>query len=161
MEWLWLAAGVVLVLAVVAGVALWRPLRRLGHEIQVERARELFVLQRERLEAKFVTAASAGGTPRGLRWKDCSFENDLELARDRQTGKLVALIPVAIQFEAVEGGDMEGVPAVEYAKNASAVFYFERGQWLTTGKAVFNMNPDEVIQHFQKQYISVRDELKS
>jgi hypothetical protein len=161
MEWLWLAAGVVLVLAVVAGVALWRPLRRLGHEIQVERARELFVLQRERLEAKFVTVASAGGLPRGLRWKDCSFENDLELARDRQTGKLVALIPVAIQFEAVEGGDMEGVPAVEYAKNASAVFYFERGQWVTTGKAVFNMNPDEVIQHFQKQYISVRDELKS
>src|SRR5690349_4282818 len=104
MEWLWLAAAVLLVLAVVAGVALWRPLRRLGHEIQVERARELFVLQRERLEAKFVTAASAAGTPRGLRWKDCSFENDLELARDRQTRKLVALIPVAIQFEAVEGG---------------------------------------------------------
>src|SRR5262245_19637272 len=154
MEWLWLAAPLG-VLAVVAGVWLWRPLRLLGHEIQVERARELFVLQRERLEAKFVTAASASGKPRGLRWKDCAFENDLELARDRQTGKLVALVPVAIQFEAVEGGDMEDVPAVAYAKNASAVFHFERGQWLTTGKAVFNMNPDEVIQHFKNQYVRV------
>ena len=45
-----------------------------------------------------------------------------------------------------------GVTDYEYAKNASAVFHFERGQWLTTGKAVFNMNPDEVIQHFKNQY---------
>jgi hypothetical protein len=152
MEWLWLAVPGLLVIGVIVALWLWRPLRSLGHEIQVERARELFVLQRERLEAKFVTAASSSGKPRGLRWKDCSFENDLELARDRQTNKLVALVPVTIQFEAIEGGDMEGVPAVEYAKNASAVFFFERGQWLTVGKAVFNMNPDEVIQHFKNQY---------
>src|SRR5436190_23560086 len=100
----WILIGLGLA-AVVILFLVWRPLRSLGHEIQVERARELFVLQRERLEAKFVTAASSTGKPRGLRWKDCSFENDLELARDRQTNKLVALVPVTIQFEAVEGSD--------------------------------------------------------
>jgi hypothetical protein len=152
MEWLWLAAPGLGVAGLVVVVWLWRPLRALGQEIQVERARELFILLRERLEAKFVTVASATGKPRGLRWKDVSFENDVELARDRQTGRLVALVPVTVQFEAVEGSDMEGVPAVEYAKNASAVFYFERGQWHTAGKAVFNMNPGEVIQHFKNQY---------
>ena len=47
---------------------------------------------------------------------------------------------------------MEGLPAVGNLRNASAVFYFERGHWLTAGKAVFNLNPGEVIQHFKNQY---------
>ena len=102
MEWLWLLPAALLLLGVVL-LVVWRPLRSLGKDIQVERARELFLLQRERLEAKFVTAAAATGKPRGLRWKDCSFERDVELARERQTGQLVALVPVTIQFEAIEG----------------------------------------------------------
>src|SRR5947209_2830702 len=136
MEWGWVVLGMVLLVA--AAVALgWRPLRKMGREIQLERARELFALQRERLEAMFLRAAAATGKPRGLRWKDCDFETDLELARDRQSGQLLALVPVTIRFEAVEGGDMEGVEAVGNLRNASAVFFFQRGQWLTVGKAVF------------------------
>jgi hypothetical protein len=151
MPWLW---SIPVVLLLVAGLLLLfrRPLRSLGKGIQVERARELFVLQRERLEAKFVTAASATGKPRGLRWVDCAFENEIELARERATGQLVALVPVTIQFEAVEGSDMEGLPAVGNLRNASAVFFFQRGQWLTAGKAVFNLNPVEVIEHFKNHY---------
>ncbi|HLJ93905.1 MAG TPA: hypothetical protein VKU02_12020 [Gemmataceae bacterium] len=150
MAWLWLVAAVFLVGAVL--LLIWRPLRSLGKDIQVERARELFLLQRERLEARFVTAAAASGKPRGLRWKDCSFEREVELARERQTGQLVALVPVTIQFEAIEGSDMEGLPAVGNLRNASAVFFFQRGQWLTVGKAVFNLNPVEVIRHFENRY---------
>jgi len=149
--WFWIALAAIAVLAAAILFA-WRPLRSLGRGIQVERARELFVLQRERLEAKFVTAASRSGKPRGLRWKDCSFENEIELAREKNTGQLVALIPVTIQFEAIEGSDMEGLPAVGNLRNASAVFFFQRGHWLTIGKAVFNLNPGEVIQHFKNQY---------
>ena len=47
---------------------------------------------------------------------------------------------------------MEGLPAVGNLRNASAVFYFQRGHWHTTGKAVFNLNPAEVIQRFKNQY---------
>lgn len=148
---LWL----ILVLGIVVGVGVglaWRPLRSWGREVQVERARELFRLQRERLEAKFFTAAAATGKPRGLRWKDCNFENAVELARDRKSGELLALVPVTIQFEAIEGGDMEGLPAVGMPRNATAVFFIQRGQWLTVGKAVFNMNPGEALEHFKNQY---------
>src|SRR5262245_7120611 len=98
--WIWIAAAVV---AFVVVLIVWKPMRLLGRGIQVERARELFLLQRERLEAKFVTAASRSGKPRGLRWKDCSFENELELAREKKSGQLVALVPVTIQFEAIPG----------------------------------------------------------
>jgi hypothetical protein len=144
---------------VVGGVAVgvfWRPLRTFGQDVQSERAREHFVLQRERLEAQFFTAASASGKPRGLRWTNCEFNGGFELARDRHSRQIIALVPVTIQFEAIEGGDMEGLPAVGNLRNASAVFFFERGQWRTVGKAVFNMNPDEALVHFQNQYEPIK-----
>lgn len=157
MEWWWLVpAAVVVGLGVLAW--LWRPLRAFGREVQAERARELFRLQRERLEAQFLGAAAATGKPRGLRWKECAFETMLELARDRQSGQIVALVSVTIEFEAVEGSDMEGWHAVAIPRNASAVFFFERGQWKTVGKAVFNMNPGEALEHFKNQYERVQGE---
>src|SRR5208283_2926770 len=151
MEWLWLVLGL-LVLGGIGAVIYWRPLRLFSQEIQSERARELFQLQRERLEQMFFSAASVSGKPRGLRWKQCLFDGNLELARDRQSKQIIALLPVTISFEAVEGGDMEGVEAVGNLRNASAVFFLDRGQWQTAGKAVFNLNPDEALVHFKNQY---------
>ncbi len=142
-----IAAACVLIIA-----AVWRPLQRFGREVHTERARELFKLQRERLETLFFQAASQSGKPRGLRWKDCAWDDSVRFARDRKTNEIVALIGVTIQFEAVEGSDMEGLPAVGNLSNASADFFFRRGDWLTTGKAVFNMNPDEALSHFEAQY---------
>jgi hypothetical protein len=154
MAWPWLVAGG-LAMGVAAMILAWRPARRFGREVQAERARELYRLQRERLEQQFFTAAAATGKPRGLRWKDCTFDEDLKLARDRRSGQLVGLVPVTIRFEAIEGSDMEGLPAVGNLRQAAAVFYFERGQWQTVGKAVFNMDPTEALEHFRNQYEQV------
>ncbi len=151
MGWLWVVGGVAAIVVIVLLLA-WRPLRRWGREVHAERARESFRLQRERLEAQFFDAAAASGKPRGLRWKECAFESSMELARDRATGQLIALVPVTIAFEAVAGGPMEGVEAVGNLRNATAVFAFERGHWTTSGRAVFNMNPDEALRHFGHQY---------
>jgi len=142
-----------LVIAILALViVIWRPLRSFGKEMQIERARELFKLQRERLEAQFLKAAAATGKPRGLRWKDCQWDDAVEFVRERSSGQIAALVAVTIQFEAIEGSDMEGLPAVGNLRNASAVFFFQKGHWLTVGKAVFNMNPDEALAHFKNQY---------
>jgi hypothetical protein len=151
MQLAWVALAVAGALALIVLLA-WRPFRAFSREVQFERARELFLLQRERLEAHFLKAAAATGKPRGLRWKDCDWESEVIFARERQSGQLAALISITIQFEAVPGGDMEGVPAVGNLRNASAVFFFHRGHWHTVGKAIFNMNPDEAVAHFKTQY---------
>jgi hypothetical protein len=151
MDWP-LLIPVIVVLSVTTVAVLWRPLKRFGRQVQLERARELFKLQRERLEIGFLGAAAATGKPRGLRWKDCQWEPDVEFVRERKTGEIVALIGVTIQFEAIEGSDMEGLPAVGNLRTASAVFFFHRGQWMTVGKAVFNMNPNEAVEHFKSVY---------
>jgi hypothetical protein len=133
----------------------WRWLRFwrwFGVGPDAERARRLFGHQRERLELQFFQAASASGKPRGLRWKSIDWGPAVEFARERDSGRLAALVSITIQFEAIEGSDMEGLPAVGNLRNASAVFFFHQGRWHTVGKAVFNLNPDEALAHFHNQY---------
>jgi hypothetical protein len=150
MQLWWIPVGGVAVLIVMA--LFWRRLRAFGSQVVVERAREMFKLQRERLEAQFQKTAAASGKPRGLRWLDCQWGEQVQFVRERQTGQLAALVAVTIQFEAIEGGDMEGLPAVGNLRNASGVFFFQSGQWSTVGRAIFNMNPDEAAGHFSNQY---------
>jgi hypothetical protein len=65
---------------------------------------------------------------------------------------LAALAGVTISFEAIEGGDMEGVEAVGNLRVASALFFFHAGAWHTTGKALFNLEPADVLARFATQY---------
>lgn len=145
----WILIGLAVLGAI---VAFWFIGRAADPVRQSAQARALFRGQREHLEADFFRAAAASGKPRGLRWCECQWGEATEFARDRQSGQVVALVGVTIRFEAVEGSDMEGLPAVANLRNASAVFFFERGRWHTQGKAVFNLNPDEALQHFAQQY---------
>lgn len=153
--WPWLISLLV-VIVVVAAVLVGRRLRIFGRQVNAVRARELFKLQRERLEAQFLGAAAKTGKPRGLRWVDCQWEDGVAFVRERQSGQFAALIGVTIQFEAIPGSDMEGLPAVGNLRNATAVFFFQRGKWLTAGKTVFNMNPGEALEHFKHQYETMK-----
>jgi hypothetical protein len=147
----WLIPVVALALAAALFFS-WRRLRVFGGQVRTERIREMFKLQRERLEVQFFKAAAASGKPRGLRWLECQWGQPVEFVRDRQTGLYAALVAVTILFEAIEGSDMEGLPAVSNMRNASGVFFFQAGQWSTVGRAIFNMNPDEAATHFGNQY---------
>jgi hypothetical protein len=150
MEVPWILAALAAV--AIVGVLAWRPMRRFGKKVHLERARESFRLQRERLEANFIQAAQATGKPRGLRWKDCEFDSEVTFVRDKKSGEIAALVGVNVAFEAIPGSDMEGNPNVDNLRNASAVFFFHHGHWNTVGKAVFNMNPGEALEHFKNQY---------
>jgi hypothetical protein len=146
MPWLLLLLPVALVV-----LGLFLRLRR-GRQMSVADWQKRFLQQREHLEAAFFTAAAASGKPRGLRWKDCEWENDVAFARERQTGRLMALVAITISFEAIEGGEMEGVEAVHNLRSASAVFFCDGGRWRTAGRAIFNLSPAEAIEHFKGQY---------
>ncbi len=149
--WFWISAGVLAGLLAILLLRIWLTSRT----VSPREACEQFRRQREHLEAAFFQTAAASGKPRGLRWKDCEWSDMVEFARDRQAGQLVALVGVTISFEAIEGSDMEGLPAVGNLRNASAVFVFDGARWSTAGRAVFNLNPDEAIRHFGSQYEAV------
>ncbi len=129
---------------------LWRLLGKTAPD--PAQVREAFQRERPQQQQQFFEAAAASGKPRGLRWKAVEWGDAIEFARELATGQLAALAAITIQFEAIEGSDMEGLPAVGNLRNASAVFFYHGGRWHTTGKTVFNLNPDEALTHFGKLY---------
>jgi hypothetical protein len=149
----WIALGLAVLIAIASAAGLyllWRPRQAGRQEKALARARREFHLRREQLEAKFLTRAGESGKPRGLRWTDCDFDNDVTYARDKRNGQLSAFVAVTISFEAIEGGGMEEVEAVSNLRAATAVFSFdETRQWYTEGRAIFNLNPAEAIQYYQ------------
>ena len=156
-RWLWVVAGLAGVVTAVVAL-LWRKIRARLKVAEYERHRSAFHLQREWLEAKFFELASHSGKPRGLRWTDCNFENEVTYARQRQNGELCAFVAVTIAFEAVEGGGMEEVEAVGNLRAATAVFRLENGKWQTDGRAIFNLNPVEAIAYYQEKLVLVGQE---
>ena len=151
MWWQWglYGLGVLLLVLIVAG---WRPVRSVLREIRTERARELFRLQRERLELKFYELARKSGKPRGLRWVDADWEDGVKFVRERRSGDMVALVGITVRFEAVPGEGMEDNPNVGNLRDATAVFNYHRSQWITEGRALFNMSPDTAIDRYHDDY---------
>ncbi|VTR91782.1 Uncharacterized protein OS=Blastopirellula marina DSM 3645 GN=DSM3645_29841 PE=4 SV=1 [Gemmata massiliana] len=143
--WWWFTGGVAVVV-LLALVARW--LWHLGRVVHVERCRELFRLQHERFEEQLVKAASVSGLPRGLRWVRCDITGDAVLVRDTATGGIVALVPVLVQFEPLEDGEMTEVPAARDPRPATAVFSFHQGNWHTAGRVVFNHTPEQTVAAF-------------
>ena len=149
---LWLVF--VVTITILGGLSLCEaPPRVFGGCVHLERAREMFwaatraaggTIHPGRCRFGQATRPALAGLPRGQR--------PFNLVRDRHTGHYAALAAVTIQFEAVEGSDMEGLPAVDNLRNASGVFFFQAGEWSTVGRAIFNMNPDEAAAHFSNQY---------
>jgi hypothetical protein len=139
----------------VAGLALalaawW--LYRLGREVQTERARESFRLQKERLEEVVLKAAASSGKPRGLRWVSCRFTDEFTLVRDKATRRLAALIPVTVRFDPVPGGEMEDTPAAKEPRQATAVLHFRRGEWVSDGQTLFNVTPVDALRLHARDY---------
>ncbi len=155
----WIVAGIVAV-GVVALICAWKPLQHRWLRRDAEQARQTFRLHRELLEAKFFTMASSLGKPRGLRWLDCQWQDQVVFARDRQAGLITAFVGVNIRFEAIEGGDMEDVAAVGTVRDACALFHYQLGGWGTGGRALFNMDPQTAVDRLQDQYESLEPKVK-
>jgi hypothetical protein len=148
---MWVLVGSAAVAAAVAATALvLHSLFATCRRRRFDKARDAFRRQREWLEADFLSVAGRAGMPRGLRWKDCDFCDEVTFARDRETGRVAAFVAVTISFEAVEGGGMEDVEAVGNLRSATAVFHYDDTKWTTQGRAIMNLEPAEAIQRFER-----------
>jgi hypothetical protein len=140
----------VVLLAVLAGVATavaLKPRRDLRRAQWLARAQRDFHRQREPLEAKFIERAAARGKPRGLRWMEVDFDDDVVYARDRRERRLKALVAVEVMFEAVAGGGMEDVENVALAKAGTAEFVHDGNRWTTEGKVYFHLAPSATVKY--------------
>ncbi len=148
----WIAG--LLIVALVVAMAAPAVARRLRRREEL-RSIEQFRRQREVLELKFYELASRLGKPRGVRWKTCDWQNDVTFARDRSTGLITAFASVNVNFEAIEGGDMEDVEHVGLLRDGCALFHYQNGHWGTGGRVLFNMNPRDALVRFESQYAAL------
>lgn len=149
------------VVAVVAGLATalaLRPIRFARQAERLARAQRDFHRQREQLEAKFIDRAAASGKPRGLRWTDVNFDDDVVYARDRRNRCLKALVAIEVSFEAVEGGGMEEVEAVSNVRAATAEFLYDGTRWCTEGRVYFNLAPTAAVKYLSADLELVAEE---
>ncbi|MGD9633323.1 MAG: hypothetical protein AB7G28_09330 [Pirellulales bacterium] len=147
---------VVIVALIGFAVYAWRIWQRGRRRMEVERATADFLRQKLKLQDDFRAAANVTGIPRGLRWKSCEFFDPFRLARDKANGALVGLVGLTIAFEAIEGGGMEDVEAVGNLRAATAVFSWSGFDWTTNGKAIFNLEPDQVLERYANDLTPVK-----
>ncbi|WP_166829760.1 hypothetical protein [Thalassoroseus pseudoceratinae] len=152
MEWIVGGLVAVVVLCLVVFFLMRGTLGQRLEQLELNEAVRRFRLQRESLEHRFFQLAKANGKPRGLRWVECDWQNGVSFARDLNNGLLTAFVAINVHFEAVEGGGMEEVEAVSTVRDAAAVFHYQKGQWGTGGRCLFNMNPADAVTRLQGQY---------
>ena len=124
---------------VVCWLVLRRPVRQFAEELHVDHARELFRLQREWLEARFLGSLAKIDPIERIRWEDAHWHDEVLWARDRQTRSFLALI--GVHFDG-QGFDDLGVPT---PRHATALFEFRRGHWCADGKRIDETRPAEAV----------------
>ncbi len=161
MDYMLVHIAITACIAAVAGAAAMiamRPLRAARQADRLARAQRDFHRQREPLEAKFIELAAATGKPRGLRWADVDFDDDVLYARDRKSRLLKALVAIEVSFEAVEGGGMEEVEAVSRVRAATAEFIHDGDRWATKGRVYFNLAPSAAVKYLASDLELVAEE---
>ena len=128
------------------------PNRAARRQAEADKALQQFRMQREQLEAKFFDLARTSGKPRGLKWLDGDWQSEVTFARACDTGLLTAFVGLQIRFEAIAGGEMEGIAAVDTVRDAAAVFHYQKGRWGTGGRVLMNMNPAEAVTRLVGQF---------
>jgi hypothetical protein len=155
--WFVVTVGVAALAGVATALAM-RPIRLARLAEKLARAQRDFHRQREQLEAKFIDRASATGKPRGLRWSDVHFDDDVLYVRERRTGCLKALVAIEVSFEAIEGGGMEEVEAVSTVRAATAEFRYDINRWVTEGRVYFNLLPTATVKYLGSDLELVAEE---
>jgi len=134
------------------------PIRRRSRQVQFLQARHGFHIQREWLEAKFISRATAHMGPDACHWTDCMFADDVAYVRSRSTGELSALVAVTIATEEDDVGPRGSADAIGNLQAGTAVFRFDGKHWVTDGRTILNLNPNEAIQYFHRDLEIVDEE---
>ncbi len=119
---------------------------------RARRAWGVYKCCREQLRQSYFAAGSSSGSPRGVTWGRCEWTGETRLLRERSDRSWWLLSGVQLSFEAIPGGDMEDVAAVTSLRTATAVFHLADGQWLPTGRTLFNFDPASAAELFRESH---------
>jgi hypothetical protein len=132
-------AGLVPLCVLAAWLVVRRPVRSIVEDRDFSKARDLFRLQREGLEARFLASLGRLDPIERLRGEDAHWHDDVVWARDRQSRRLLAL--VGVHFDADPITSFPDEPP----RQATALFEFRKGRWNADGRHIDEIRPDEAF----------------
>lgn len=136
----WLIAAGLLPICFAAMVAVLRStLGGMAGPEHWDRARDEFRLRREWLEARFLNGLAQLDPSERRRWERANWHDDVTWARDRQTGRFLALVEV--HFDP----DRDEIVPDTSRHHATVVFEYVRGQWRTDGRRLDELSPHEAF----------------
>lgn len=127
---------------IIAGLVLRRWLRYLRDVVSVDRAQGEFRRRREWLEAGFLDTLGRTDPVDRLRWDDAHWHDEVVWARDRRTGRLLALIEVHFDNDPLD--DLTGSPP----RHATVLFEYWRGRWRVDGRHLDEIQPLEAFLQY-------------
>jgi len=165
--WWWIPVACAMV--AVAVLILWRPCQAAAREARFADARKEFHKQREWLEVKFISLAGgqvagaqvAGvqGKPEAPRWSNCEFDDAVSYVRHRTTGELSAYVAVTVALEGIGQTTASTTDLMSNLQAGTAVFRFDKARWVTDGRVILNLSPNEAIRFYQNELEMVGQEM--
>ncbi len=155
--WLWIPVACAIIAVVV--LLLWRPFKAAARDARFAQARKDFHKQREWLEVKFISLAPSQGKPDSPRWSGCDFDDAVSYVRHRTTGELSAFVAVTVAFEGIGQTTSSTTDLMSNLQAGTAVFRFDKVRWVTDGRVILNLSPNEAIRFYQSDLEIVGQEL--
>ena len=136
----WIIWGLVLPSCLVSSwLIIRKPLRQVVEELGFDQGRSRFRLEREWLEARFLSALTKLDPIERLRWEGARWDDRVHWARDHQTRRLLALVEVHFDPDPFE------TPGDPVADHATALFEYRKGRWSADGKRLDATRPHEAF----------------
>jgi hypothetical protein len=157
-EPLWWIPVALAVLAIVVFL-LWRPFQVATREARLTQARKEFHKQREWLEVKFITLAGTQRGPDSPRWSNCEFDDAVCYVRHRTTGELSAFVAVTVALESIGHVNISATDLMSNLQAGTAVFRFDKSRWVTDGRVIHDLSPNEAIRAYQSDLEMVGQEM--
>jgi hypothetical protein len=115
------------------------------------RLRRRFQQQRSVLDQVFLQQLSQRAESKQIIWQDLQWLSyPVIFIRDDQQEPHHVLVGVAAFFT------MTAEPAQPQSQAGSAVFFFQDGQWTTSGQILLNLTPGEAWEKMANQFATLR-----
>jgi hypothetical protein len=155
--WWWIP--VACAVAAVVVLLLWRPCQTAAREARFTQARKEFHKQREWLEVRFISLAPSQGRADAPRWSNCDFDDAVSYVRHRTTGELSAFVAVTVVLEGIGHLGTSASDLMGNLQAGTAVFRFDKNHWVTDGRVILNLSPNEAIRFYQSDLEMVGQEM--
>src|SRR5208282_3585320 len=103
--------------------------------------------------------AGVQGKADAPRWSNCEFDDAVSYVRHRTTGELFAYVAVTVALEGIGPLNTSASDLISNLQAGTAVFRFDNARWVTDGRVIHNLSPNEAIRFYHNDLEMVGQEM--